>query len=54
MTGDLFRLNTWLKANRLSLNIAKTGYMVIGTRQRLATQDVDRISVHVDNTVIKS
>ena len=27
MTSDLSRLNTWLKANRLSLNIAKTEYM---------------------------
>ena len=53
MISDLSRLNTWLKENRLSLNIAKTEYMVIGTRQRLAAQDVDRISVHVDNTVIK-
>ena len=53
MTSDLSRLNTWLKANRLSLNIAKTEYMVIGTRQRLAAQDIDRISVHVDNTIIK-
>ena len=48
MTSDLSRLNTWLKANR-----ANTEYMVIGKRQRLAAQDVDRISVHVDNTVIK-
>ena len=52
MTSDLSRLNTWLKANRLSLNIAKTEYMVIAWH-RLAAQDVDRISVHVDNTVIK-
>ena len=40
MTSDVSRLNTWLKANRLSLSIAKTEYMVIGTRQRLAAQDV--------------
>ena len=53
MTSDLSRLNTWLKANRLSLNLAKIEYMVIGKRQRLATEDVDRISVHVNNTVIK-
>ena len=37
MTSDLSRLNTWLKANTLSLNIAKTEYMVIGTQQRLDT-----------------
>lgn len=31
MAMDLSWLNTWLKANRLSLNIAKTDYMIIGS-----------------------
>ena len=53
MTSDLSRLNTWLKANRLSLNIAKTEYMVIGTRQKLITQDLNKMNIHVDSTEIK-
>ena len=53
MISDLSRLNIWLKANRLSLNIAKTQYMIIGTRQKLITQDLNRINVRVDDTPIK-
>ena len=53
MISDLSRLNIWLKANRLSLNIAKTEYMIIGTRQKLITKDLYRINVRVDDTPIK-
>ena len=53
MISDLSRLNIWLKANKLSLNIAKTEYMIIGTRQKLITQDLNRINVRVDDTPIK-
>ena len=53
MISDLSRLNIWLKANRLSLNIAKTEYMIIGTRQKLITQDLNKINVRVDDTPIK-
>ena len=37
MNSSLVNLNRWLIANKLSLNIAKTEFMVIGSRQRLAT-----------------
>ena len=37
MNSSLINLNRWLIANKLSLNIAKTEFMVIGSRQRLAT-----------------
>ena len=37
MNAELINLNTWLHSNKLSLNIAKTELMVIGSRQRLAT-----------------
>ena len=39
MNSSLVNLNRWLIANKLSLNIAKTEFMVIGSRQRLATFD---------------
>ena len=32
---DLKKLKDWLSANRLSLNIVKSEYMIIGSRQRL-------------------
>ena len=34
---ELVNVSRWLKANRLHLNVAKTEYMLIGSRQRLAT-----------------
>lgn len=30
----LENINCWLRANRLSLNVAKTEFMIIGTHQR--------------------
>ena len=35
LNQELQNLNIWLKVNKLSLNIAKTEYMIIGSRQRL-------------------
>ena len=32
---ELLNLHCWLKANKLSLNVAKTEFMVIGSRQKL-------------------
>ena len=34
---ELINLNRCLKANKLSLNIAKTEFMIIGSRQRIQT-----------------
>ena len=36
-------LNRWLKANKLSLNVAKTELMIVGSRQRLDTQSVTKL-----------
>ena len=44
MNTELKSLNTWLEVNKLSLNIAKTEFMVIGSRQRLATHGNRTIS----------
>ena len=53
MNTELSSLNTWLNANRLSLNITKTEFMVIGSRQRLMYHDVNNLNICVDNTQIK-
>ena len=37
MNIELEQLKEWLNVNKLSLNVAKTEFMVIGSRQRLAT-----------------
>ena len=41
--AKLNNLGCWLKANRLSLNVAKTELMIIGSRQRLSIQCDDLI-----------
>ena len=52
MNAELANLKTWLEANKLSLNIAKTEYMIIGSRQRLSTFDNYNLKVCVDNDQI--
>ena len=53
MNTELKSLNTWLEVNKLSLNIAKTEFMVIGSRQRLATHGNLDLDVFVANKRIK-
>ena len=40
---ELANINTWLKVNNHSLNVAKTEFMTIGFRQGLQTQAEDSI-----------
>ena len=54
MNAELISLNTWLKSNKLSLNIAKTEFMVIGSCQRLATFENNDLKVFVGNKGIKN
>ena len=37
LSHDLEKLSKWLVSNRLTLNVTKTEYMLIGSRQRLST-----------------
>ena len=37
MSNDLNRIFNWLSSNKLTLNILKTDFMAIGSRQRIAT-----------------
>ena len=37
LNQDLANVNKWLIANRLTLNQSKTEFMLIGSRQRIAT-----------------
>ena len=53
MNSTLVNLNRWLIANKLSLNIAKTEFMVIGSRQRLATFDNHELRVTVDSEPVR-
>lgn len=53
INGELSNLNCWLKANKLSLNIAKTEFMVIGSRQRLAQADDHSFDIQIEGKTIK-
>ena len=50
---ELLESNRWLLANKLSLNIAKTEFMVIGSRRRLATFDDHELCVTVNGASVK-
>ena len=45
---DLANVNTWLKANKLSLNVAKTEFMITGSRKRLQTEAEVSIQAHIE------
>ena len=48
---ELKRINLWLKANKLSLNVAKTEFMVISSRQKLQSLN-DKTNVNVEGDKI--
>ena len=50
MQEDLDRVGVWLKCNKLNLNIDKTNFMIIGTKQRIMVHDTgdDPISIKFD------
>ena len=53
LNDELSNLNLWLRANKLSLNITKTEYMIIGSRQRLrATTENQIIEVCIEGKKI--
>ena len=52
VTSELNDLTCWLRANRLSLNVAKTELMIIGSRQRLNAQ-CEEIDIRIDDKTIK-
>ena len=55
MQGELSALNLWLKANKLSLNVAKTEFMIVGSRQKLdAVADNHCINLNIEGKIIKS
>ena len=51
MNNDLARIKEWLLANKLSLNVAKTEFMLIGSDYKinLVTQPI----IKIDQTKIK-
>ena len=48
---ELKSLNDWLVANRLSLNIVKTEFMVIGSRQRIKTLN-NEVYIEINGNIV--
>ena len=51
LNSELKSLHNWLNTNRLSLNIAKTEFMTIGSRQKIKTID-DEITIKINECEI--
>ena len=47
LNAELANLHEWLNVNKLSLNISKTEFMLIGSRQRLATTIDHSLTVQI-------
>ena len=52
MNSDLDTIQTWLKVNKLTLNVKKSKYMLIGSRPKLE-QVSNNFAVKVDNISIE-
>ena len=52
MNNGLSKLNTWFKSNKLSLNLKKTNYMLLGTRNK-TNQCKDKFKLSLDDTEVK-
>lgn len=50
--SELNNLYSWLKANKLSLSIAKTEFMVISTRQKFLAENCSEINIQLDGQPI--
>ena len=48
INSELTNLYSWLKANKLSLNIAKTEFMVVSSRQKFLAENCSEIN-QLDN-----
>ena len=53
INSEFKNLKYWLEANKLSLNIAKTEFMIIGSRQRMHAHSNENINIDLDGNVIK-
>ena len=43
--SELINLYSWLKANKLSLNIGKTEFMVVSSRQKFLTENCRELNI---------
>ena len=53
VNSDLENLRKWLIANKLSLNIAKTEFMLIGSKQLIKSISNLQLNVKIENETVK-
>ena len=53
VNSDLENLRQWLMANKLSLNVAKTEFQIIGTKTMLKKASAKQLNIHIQNNPIK-
>ena len=53
MSKDLKSIASWLSANRLTLNVSKTDFIVIGSRQRVSSLEEDNALSLLDTELEK-
>ena len=51
-SSELTNLYSWLKANKLSLNITKTELMVIGPREKFLAENYSELNIQLDDQPI--
>ena len=53
VNSDLEKLRKWIIANKLSLNVAKTEFMLIGSKQMIKNISILQLNVKIENESIK-
>ena len=53
LNNELKHVKAWLSANKLTLNVTKTEFMLLTTRQKLPFLDNHEIRIQIDNTSLK-
>ena len=48
VNSDLGSLRKWLTANKLSLNVAKTEFQIIGTKPMLKKASAQQLKIHIE------
>mgnify|MGYP000524297737 FL=1 len=52
INSDFKYIDRWLKANKLILNVAKTEFMVVSSRQKLQSLNDYIMNIHIDSVPI--
>ena len=52
LNSELRSLNQWFISNKLSLNVAKTEFMVIGSNQRLYSLSDNQVNIEINDKLI--